>query len=1282
MVYYLDDRGYYQLFTFAPGSTEAVSQNGLLMMRRVLYDVSWSNGIRIYSENGDVRSFDHLGRLITITNPAQPSKSVHVEYDPTSSKLPVSLSDSSGRKVRFEYDGHGQLSTLKMPGAANIFFEYDSSGNVSTAGQAGLQRRYHYEIGNSLLTGITSEDGARYATFTYDNRGRVLDSSLHGPTGLVDQTKLVYESDGKVMVETSSGDIREYHLATSGLPRITDINSNTGSLQYNYDQKGRISGESDRNGNIISYERTPSGRVVSQYFAATSPDYKRHDYTYDNDGRVVRNETFGRTGAAIARKRIDAAGYNSLGRLTGVCAYDVNSFATLGYACGSQVSAPLGVRQIHYSTCEAGPDCPVPGQVRVIDGPRTDLADIYYLYYYEDDDAGCNLGPGECNYRKGDFKAATGPLGQSSEVLSYNAAGQIVMARRADGVISTREYDSRGLLVTYIIDGGSDLEDRVTEFEYWPTGLVSSITLPNGSYTSYAYDAAHRLTDILDADGNRIHYTLNSAGNRIKEDIFDAGNTLRHSLTRTYDLLERMTSEKGASGYGPTYGYDPNGNSTSTTDALGHNNAATYDALNRLTQSLQDVGGIAASTKFKYDALDNLTEVTDPKGLKTTYTYDGFGQLKTTSSPDTGTTQRTYDEAGNLKTSTDARGVTTTYTYDALNRVTSKSYPSQGENVSYIYDTVPTACAAGEGFAIGRLNTMVDSSGRTDYCYNRFGDVVRKAQITNGQAFVVRYTYTVGGNLASVIYPDGAVADYVRDGQGRITEVGVTNGSSGRQVLLTGASYLPFGPSTGWQYGNGRALVRSFDTDYRPTAVVDSGNDLKIGLGYDSVSNITALESGNYAAALNYDNLGRLTEFRDSAANVAIEHYTYDATGNRLSFANAGATTPYGYDATSHRLTSVGSFSRSYDAVGNSISVLSGAKSYAYNQANRLSQVKLGTATVQNYAYNARGERVQRGLDTTSSTYTTYDEAGHWLGDYDSLGNATQQVVWMDDMPVGLLADGVLHYIEPDHLGTPRLVLNPLRNVPVWTWDIKGEAFGGSVPNQDPDSDGQAFVFDMRFPGQRYDAVSGLNYNYFRDYDPANGRYAQSDPIGLAGGISSYGYVGGDPIGGSDSLGLACDSRGCWNTPEEVRFAIAGDWKGYYAAACAGGDPYACRGHEVATNTGEGLRGALSFLTNKKLAASILQNQPIGCPMSVRTDMLNSNMESIRKGLVLARVDQLATATIQNPIMVTRQSISNFHQSVFTRNGASANAFGGDLWDIIKPVSTFFYDWCGAPACQ
>ena len=92
------------------------------------------------------------------------------------------------------------------------------------------------------------------------------------------------------------------------------------------------------------------------------------------------------------------------------------------------------------------------------------------------------------------------------------------------------------------------------------------------------------------------------------------------------------------------------------------------------------------------------------------------------------------------------------------------------------------------------------------------------------------------------------------------------------------------------------------------------------------------------------------------------------------------------------------------------------------------------------------------------------------------------------------------------------MVIDPARNVAVWRWDLAGEAFGDSMPQQDVDGDGIPMVFDMRFPGQRYDAATGLNYNYFRDYDPGTGRYVQSDPIGLEGGSSTYSYVSGNPL--------------------------------------------------------------------------------------------------------------------------------------------------------------------------
>lgn len=121
---------------------------------------------------------------------------------------------------------------------------------------------------------------------------------------------------------------------------------------------------------------------------------------------------------------------------------------------------------------------------------------------------------------------------------------------------------------------------------------------------------------------------------------------------------------------------------------------------------------------------------------------------------------------------------------------------------------------------------------------------------------------------------------------------------------------------------------------------------------------------------------------------------------------------------------------------------------------------------------------------------------------------------------MGAGANQKLLYLEPDALGSPRVAIDPDRDVAMWRWDLTGEAFGNSAPNEDPDADNIKLTLDMRFPGQRYDAASELNYNYYRDYDPTTGRYIQSDPIGLAGGASTYGYSRQNPETNLDPLGL------------------------------------------------------------------------------------------------------------------------------------------------------------------
>ncbi|AZR28985.1 RHS repeat protein [Xanthomonas vasicola pv. arecae] len=1013
---------------------------------------------------------------------------------------------ADGTKAQYSYSD-GRLAKVA---------QIDASDNqISNIG-------YTYEdaLSQNALTGIIDESGSRYATWSYDTDGQAI-SSRHGDGNIdlfsvtrTNEKAVVHSPSGanaeysyKVQFgrakltgaqvkcpECINGDYQQRSYDEAGYPKET-IDFSGASVKTSYDTRGLLIQMIEDANNILSKRRTLQTDWHSSFRV---PADRR---TYDaNDVLVARTSwTYNTRGQALTVSRIDTSAGPT--RVT-----------TQRYCEESDVAAGT---------------CPLSGLLLASDGARTDIADSTSYTYYLTDDASCTASASTCPHRKGDRWKITNALGRVTEYLAYDGAGRPLSIKDANGIVTDYIYHPRGWLTATKVrgaDASSEADDRITRIDYWPTGLVKQVTQPDGAFTAFTYDAAHRLTDITDNTGNTVHYTLDNAGNRIKEDTTDASGTLKRTLSRVYNQLGQLKTQATAGSDPTDFAYDANGNTTTVTDALATATQSEYDPLNRLSRTLQDVAGIKADTKFAYDALDNLTKVTDPKGLDTTYDYNGFGDLVKLTSPDTGVTSYTYDSAGNRATQTDARGNTTAYSYDALNRLTKVTYPTSSLNVTYTYDVTQTACASGETFSIGRLTKMQDGGGVTQYCYNRFGDLVRKVQTSNGTALVLRYAYTIGGQLQRMTYPDGAVVDYVRNAQGQTTQVGVTQAGGSRQVLLGNATYYPFGPAAGWTYGNGRALARQYDLDYRPRAIQDTRpGGLDVGFGFDPAGNLTALTpAGNTTPeiSLGYDTLGRLTGLKDGSTGTLIDGYSYDATGNRLSAKVGTATQTYTYPTDSHRLSAVAGVARTYDATGNTTAIGGTARQYTYDTSGRMTQARRAGAVTMNYRYNARGEQVRRFLGTTN-TYTLYDEAGHWLGDYDSNGAPKQQAIWLDDLPVGLLANAnKLHYIEPDHLGSPRVVIDPTRDVAVWTWSLKGEAFGNTAPDQDPDGDGAALVLDMRFPGQRFDAASGLNQNYFRDYDAATGRYGQSDLIGLKGGTSTYSYVAANPINSLDRNGL------------------------------------------------------------------------------------------------------------------------------------------------------------------
>ncbi len=1022
----------------------------------------------------------------------------------------LSITHSTGRRVDVQYLAPGDdslISALVIAGQPVVSYAYSPAGELITATYAdGASRTYHYEDARfpGYLTGVTAEDTRRYSWYGYDAKGRVTCSRHSGDCSQadvgIDGVRLEYTPAGTTIVTDALGKQSTYALTasgTSGLPRkVNGITESNGSISRTYlpegtDFRRRLQSVTDRRGVVTNYAYAEASDAVAGAVSVTTtteaagtPDQRISETRVAMDSNRLVQQTVGNREVRVARNaRLQPTTITVRDRVT-----DDTRITTQTY-------------------CEAeGPECPLVGLLRSVDGPRSDVADVSTYAYYTADDAGCATS-GACSYRKGDLRSVTNALGQTVETLAYDAFGRPLSVKDANGVVTDYTYHARGWPTSVTVRGATTAEDRVTQISYWPTGQVQQVTEPDGSSVTYVYDAAQRLTDIADNSGNTIHYALDNAGNRLKEDTLDAGGTLRRTLARTFNTLGQLTALKDAGNHATGFAYDANGNPQTVTDALQRVTSQQYDPLNRLAQTLQDVGGVAAEIRSQYNALDQVTQVTDPKGLHTTYAYNGFGDLTGQVSPDSGASSFTVDAAGNRKTATDARGVTATYHYDALNRLIGIAYPDPNLDVGYSYDVAPTACAADERFAKGRVGQVLHANGSTQYCHDRFGQVTRKVQTINGVTSTLRYAYSKSGRLTALTYPDGSVADYVRDIQGRISQIGLTRPGQARQIVVNNVTYAAFGPATGWTYGNGRQLQRPLDLDYRPQAVHDpAAGGLSLGYGYDPVGSITELKSGAGSSVLAkyaYDALGRLTQTQDGTTGTPIETYAYDATGNRTALTTSAGTASYTYPATSHRLTAVDGEARNHDAVGNTTSI--GSKTFTYSDANRMNAVKQGDAVLESYGYNHRGERVLRTPGSGAAQITLYDEAGQWLGNYSATGQAQQQAIWLDNYPVALISvpsAGVpeLAYVQPDHLGTPRVVIDPVRDVAIWEWSNKSEVFGNQIPSADPDGDGVAFELALRFPGQQATDASGLFYNYQREYDPAVGRYSQSDPIGLMGG--------------------------------------------------------------------------------------------------------------------------------------------------------------------------------------
>jgi len=205
------------------------------------------------------------------------------------------------------------------------------------------------------------------------------------------------------------------------------------------------------------------------------------------------------------------------------------------------------------------------------------------------------------------------------------------------------------------------------------------------------------------------------------------------------------------------------------------------------------------------------------------------------------------------------------------------------------------------------------------------------------------------------------------------------------------------------------------------------------------------------------------------------------------------------------------------------------------------------------YTYDENHRRIRK-VTTAAAAHGAGTTDYHYLPDGRLLaetapGNQPQATyIWNGPTLTGFITYNprTLHTVQVDQLGSPYQIRSLAGQV-LWRWESEG--YGGTAPNEDVDGDGTRLVFNPRFPGQYYDQESGLHYNGHRYYHPRLGRYISSDPIGVAGGLNTYLYVGGNPLTGFDPIGLS----NAVSPLENIGVGIAGGYSGGMSYGSAGG---------------------------------------------------------------------------------------------------------------------------------
>ncbi|MEW2522923.1 DUF6531 domain-containing protein [Actinacidiphila alni] len=889
----------------------------------------------------------------------------------------------------------------------------------------------------------------------------------------IDRTKdgvpTAVNHSGGYRVDVSTGDGRVTALTMADGTRLRG---------YDYNDAGDLAEVTDAAGSVLTLTYDDEHRLTQWRDSGGW-----YEFTYDGEGRCIRGRgADGYLDCAISYKASDRTTEytDSLGHRT---RYRYNELLQV-----TSVTDPLG------------------HEVRSTWNHRNQLLS-------RTDPLGGTL---SCGYdARGNLTSVVRVDGTTVE-LEYNDLNRAVRADYPGGLSWTHTWDERGnLLETTGPDGGR------RRYSYDDRGHLSSVVDPSGAVWRSTADSAGLITMLEDPTGGTTRYTRDGFG-RVVEMTESAAGTTRIEWHANGKPAARVFPDASVE----RWAYDAEGLLVAHTNVSG------------------------TTTRYGHDRFALRSDRTAPDGTELRFSYDTELRLRSVTNAVGAQWSYTYDPAGRLVAETDFNGRVLQYAHDAAGRLSGR-VNSAGQEVRFDRD------------AMGRLITRTDGGLVESFAYDDGGRLVRAAnaatELTIDRDAIGRPTAeTCNGRTLRHVF------DELGRRIGRITPEGVRSSwdwrSDGLPARLRSASgtidfgYDELGRETERSVGDGLRLTQRWDGHHRLTEqLLRTADEVTVQ------RRTYAYRADGYAEAVgdllsgdrefDLDAAGRITAVR---SDDWTQTYAYDAAGN-LALATAGdgsgdadrvsaAAGPR--DVTGTLVRRAGRTHYDYDGQGRlvrrTVRLLSGGSrswDFHWSADDRLTQVRTPDGSTWNYVYDALGRRTAkerrdgdgRLLDRTDFTWDggrlceQVSAEGSLTWDWapgthralsqvqrvprksgpDSGGDGDEQA-WYDER---------FYAIVTDLVGMPTELVDGDGAV---AWRQRSTPWGeASEPPQ-----GYADC-PLRFPGQYFDAETGLHYNLFRFYAPETAAYISPDPLGLAPAPNHHAYVL-NPLAWIDPLGLAC----------------------------------------------------------------------------------------------------------------------------------------------------------------